>query len=735
MAENNAEIITHYETAPEGYDPLAGHPDPESLYLESLNQGTTLAGREKPFTWELDEITSEGALHRYRAQVEIEALINLAERGPVDIPMTEEEKDDLRSLYQPEVFDPSIVIRLDHLGHGDHKPLEHDVKSVEVYVDELLDGHGLGHFKEWVHFGMTSEDTNNLAYNLMLRDATNKVLVPSVSRVADRLAHLAAFYADSPTLGITHAQPASPTTVGKQFGYLLGNVSEVAEQLEEIRLTGKFAGAVGNHNPMPVLFEGFDYDDYAQDFVEGLGFDYASVQNQRNNHLAVGELFDVINRLAVVGKDASDNAWLQIRDLKLVQKLVDGERGSSTMPQKINPWRLENDEALFEQAIALISRIHEGIIASRDERDLSDHGWERAYGDIIGRVVAGYNYFAVQLDRLMLDEDRAIALLNKSPQVLSELIQTAGRVSGDPGSYDKVVEHTQGRTLNLDDVRHVVDKALPDHTEDQRALRDRVKEVTPDSYIGVAAEKAREAVLGWHAVKFVLSRGVLDEGKSVDAVLFDFDGTLHFGDKDELLARLTAISDGLSLGFDADEIAAFGARSDYLDMRRLMVEEYNRRHSGGKVLTEDEFQEANDVVSGSLDHHFYAADGVHDTIYDVRESGKKTGLVTTRGNKSRDRLLTHHGLDDAFDVIVGRGDAENRKPHPQPIAIALEQLGIERPDRSLYVGDLQTDDIGAGRALGMKTALVGDREIDPHGPIPTYQWKDLEKLRRVYGRR
>ena len=185
MTNSDIEIISHYQKVPEGYDPLAGYPEPESLYLASLNQGTALAGREKPFAWELDDITSEGALHRYRAQVEIEALINLAERGPINIPMTEEEKATLRSLYQPTVFDPAIVIRLDHLGYGGHKPLEHDVKSVEVYINELLDQYRLGHFKEWVHFGMTSEDTNNLAYNLMLRDATNSVLVPSVSRVED----------------------------------------------------------------------------------------------------------------------------------------------------------------------------------------------------------------------------------------------------------------------------------------------------------------------------------------------------------------------------------------------------------------------------------------------------------------------------------------------------------------------------------------------------------------------
>ena len=522
------ETVRQYEAPPHAFNPLEGHPNPERLTLESLRQGTLLAGREKPLTWELDEITSEGALHRYRAQAEIEALISLAERGPVDVPVDEKQKATLRSLYDPETFDPEIVIRLDHLGYKGRPPLEHDVKAVEVYLGDLLDEADLGHLKEWVHFGMTSEDTNNLAYNYMLRDATNQVVVPAVARVADRLAHLSALYADTPTLGTTHAQKASPTTVGKQFGYLLSNITQVVEELDGARLSGKFSGAVGNHNPMSVLFPNFDYDAYARDFVESQGFTYSSVENQRNNHLSVTSFLDTVQRLAVVGKDATDNVWLQILNGTLKQKLVDGEKGSSTMSHKINPWRLENAESLFEQAIALSGRTSEGLVASRHERDLSDHDWQRAYGDILGRLVAGYNYFAIQLDRLAVDETQTGKTLAESAEILSELIQTAGRVSGDTEAYDTVVALTQGKNLDSSGIREVVKAALP-----TGELRDRVLATTPEAYTGVAGDKARESVLGWHATKGIVSRGVLDESTSVDAVGFDLDGTLHFGDKDE----------------------------------------------------------------------------------------------------------------------------------------------------------------------------------------------------------
>lgn len=727
----SSEILRSYEQSPEAFDPLAGHPDPEALLIDSLNQGTVLAGREKPFTWELDDITSEAALHRYRAQVEVEALINLAERGPVDIPMNSADKIVLRSLYREDHFDPTVVIRLDHLGYKGRPPLEHDVKAVEVYLAEQLDEYGLGEFKEWVHFGMTSEDTNNLAFNLMLRDAANKVMLPSVGRVADRLAHLSTIYADTPTLGVTHAQKASPTTVGKQFGYLLSDITKVASEFDGMRFSGKFSGAVGNHNPMSVLFPDFDYDAYAKDFVESLGFTYAPVENQRNDHLAVTDFLNTTQRLAVVGKDATDNVWLQILGDKLQQRLVAGEKGSSTMSHKINPWRLENAEALFEQAIALMGRAPEGLIASRHERDLSDHGWQRAYGDMIGRVVAAYNYFAVQLDRLAVNEAGAREALNNSAEVLSELLQTAGRVSGDPDAYDKVVALTQGKKMDIEGFKAVTDEALPDGE-----LKDRVMQVTPDTYIGVASEKAREAVLGWHAVKQVLRRGVLDESTSIDAVLFDFDGTLHFGDKDELYARLFAISEAMGSAFTMDEIKEFGNRSDYIEMRTLMVTEHNRRHANLQT-TEDIFEGMNREISnpefGQFDHHFYTAEGAIDSIMDVRESGKKTGLVTTRGANSLPRLLRHHGLEGLFDVQVNRTDAERRKPHPQPIALALGRLGVN-PHRALYVGDLQIDDIGAGNAIGMKTALVTDKPLDQYGPTPTYHWKNLEPLGRIYGR-
>lgn len=724
-----------YLERPEAFNPLAGHPDPEGLYQRSLFEGTSLAGREKPFNWELDAIMSEGALHRYRAQVEIEALINLAEHGPLPkdtLGITDEEKAILRTLYEPSVFDAFAVQRKDHIDHAGKGPLEHDVKAVEHYTGELLEAHGLGRLREWVHFGMTSEDANNLAFNYMLRDATNQVLIPAVGRVADRLAYMAATYGETPVSGKTHAQKASPTTVGKQFGYLLSGITQTLEQLDGMRLSGKFSGAVGNHNPMSEIFPNFDYDAYARDFVESQGFTYSAVENQRNNHLAVAQLLGTVNMLSVVGKNASDNIWLMINDGNLVQEQRGKEAGSSTMAHKINPWRLEGSEGYFEQAIALGSRAPEGLAASRHERDLSDHPWQRAYGEIFGKVVASYNYLSMQMDSLAVNEEKVGEDLDSAWEVLSELVQTAGRVAGVPSAYDKVKDLTQGKAMTAELMQGVITQVLP-----EGELRDRVARVTPDTYVGIAPQLARRAVAGWHAANVILRRGVLDESTSIDAVLFDFDGTLHFGDKNELHARLAHIAEQLGSGFTLEEIQDFGNRSDYKEMRSLMVVEHNRRHLSNQI-TEEGFEYENRLVSsptyGMFDEHFYTADGAQIAIDAMRHADKKTGLVTTRGANSLPRLLKLHGLDGSFDAVVDRTGAARKKPHPQPIVLALQQLGITDPSRALYVGDKQIDDVGAGRALGMKTALISQDPYDPYGPIPTYRWSDLGELVRRYGR-
>jgi adenylosuccinate lyase len=717
----SVEVPDLYYQRPESFDPLANHPDPEKLYFDSLMQASLLAGREKPMNWEIDEFLSEGALHRYRGLVDIEAMINLSEAGPFDIPISTEEKATLRGLYQPDAFDSKTVLRIDHLGYKGAGPLEHDVRAVEVYLCERLDEVGLSHLKPWLHFGETSEDTNNLAQNLMLRDVVNRVVLPSVSRVADRLAFLSASYADVPLVGITHAQDGSPQTVGKRLGKSLYGTTKVIEELKAIQLTGKFGGAVGNHNPLYVIEPDFDWDSYSRNFVESFGFEYSSIEDQRNNHLAVTQLLNAAGRVALVTHQNVLNAWLEIRDNVLVQKHVKGESGSSTMSHKINPWRLENSEPLFEQSRRLIQGAEEGLVHSRDERDLSDHGWQRAYGDMFGRIVAGLNYVTMQLDRLEIDEARARATFSGTAEILSELLQTARRSQGDADAYDTVRLATQGKSLRLEEMRAIIDDVL-----DDGETKDRVMAITPEKYIGNAPNKAREAVIGWHACKTAIKTGILDWRLGIDGALFDLDDTLVLGDKVEMAARMSAIAEDLQADISPEELTDILKINGWSATTEGFVKFHNDKHPD-QLITLEQFTKSNDAFSGSFNHLLSLANDVDTLLDNLDRFGMKKAIVTQRGPKSLPKVLAQFGLDKRFDNVVHGKEAPHIKPYPHSLAIGLAKLGI-KGHRAMMIGDLQTNDIIPAKALGVKAILVSKNELDPLGAVPDMHVKDLREL-------
>ena len=725
-----AEVLTSYLDRPQGFDPLEGHPDKERLILDSAKQASLLAGREKPFAWEIDNYLSEAALHRYRAIADIEALIHLAECGPFEIEITEEDKRKLKSIFAADAFDAEEVVRIDHIGRRiggkKVKPLEHDVKSVEVYVGEKMDELGLGYLIPWLHFAATSEDTNNLAYNLMLRDVTNEVFVPAVARVADRLAHIAAKHAETPLVGVTHAQDASPQTVGKRFGKMLYGLTEVMQELENLELSGKFGGAVGNHNALVTVEPDFDWDAYSKEFVESFGFKYSAVEDQRNNHLAVTAVLENYARTALVVHQAIQNMWLNIRDNILVQELVDGEKGSSTMAHKINPWRLENSEALLEQAQKLIEGAKPGLVESRDERDLSDHDWQRAYGDMIGRVVAALNYTTVQFDRLYVNEAKAEATLTDKGEVLSELLQTAGRLTGDVDAYNAAVKATQGRKLTTEEIHQFIMEAIPEGELRDRAL------ILPERYYGNAPAKAREAVIGWHGVKFNILKGTLDWRKALDAILFDLDDTLVMGDKVELHARVSAIKDLLDADISEDELVKILQTEGYAAMIDAFLSAHNDKHPD-QLIDKSQYIETNKRISGDFDHLLELADGAHELLDELDRYHVKKAIVSARGPASLPRVLETHQFTARFDAVV-HGQETNSKPHPAPIGLALKKLGNIAGNRAMMIGDHPEKDIIPANAHGLKTVLVGPAEVREYGAQPTMRVVDLSELTRKFSR-
>src|SRR3989338_7442107 len=343
--------------------------DQELSHL-SLGNISPFDGREILFTKGLREILSEGALHRYRAIVEIENLISLSETDLPNMPaISDAEMQKLRELVSPEKFDATAVNDYDHFGRNGIGPTEHDAKSVELYLREALAKAGLERFSELVHFPATSEDINNIAYNLMLRDAVNKVWLPKVLEVTDKLALSSEAYSDVPILGITHGMNASPTTVGKRFGYTLDKLADSLAHLSKLKLKAKFSGPVGNHNAMTLVVPDFDMDRYAKKFVESFGFEYSPVENQRISHQDIVRLLLEITIANTFGADLCENIRHNVMMNWLRQEGESSHVGSSVMPHKINPWFFEVGQGYFEISNTLIGGMRDGLLMSAFERD------------------------------------------------------------------------------------------------------------------------------------------------------------------------------------------------------------------------------------------------------------------------------------------------------------------------------------------------------------------------------
>jgi adenylosuccinate lyase len=457
-------------------------PSAEQLcYNARLGNLGSLDGRESPFVGDLALHMSEGALHCARMRVMLENLRQLCDAGMFRA-LTGAE-DELLTEMQA-ALGTADAERAAHYDHFAPEPLEHDVKACEYVLREKLAATSMADLVEAFYFPLTSEDVNNLAYNCMLSDAISKVWQPAIVELLERLLKLATSSSDLPCLALTHGQPASPTTMGKRFAEMASRLLECLEALRKLVLTGKCSGATGNNNAIVALRPEFHYDEWARHFVESFGFEYQDVANQRNNHLAVAQLFQQLQLVNAVLRDCAENVWSYIKDGYLVQKLVKHEVGSSVMPQKINPWRVEVAFSYPRISNALIADLLPGIVCSRYERDLSDHPWERQYGTIIGHSLLAVRYMHNGLERVAVCPEKIMADLEAHPEVLAEAVQIGGRLLNQPSVYTTV----------KDQVRAGVPIAeIIEHTIPAGPIKDALSALRVTSYIGDAAEQV-EAV-------------------------------------------------------------------------------------------------------------------------------------------------------------------------------------------------------------------------------------------------
>jgi adenylosuccinate lyase len=432
----------------------------------------------------LRPIFSEFGLIRARVKVEIEWLLALGrEPGIVELPsFSEGAGQRLRELA--EAFSVADAERVKAI----ERTTNHDVKAVEYFIKERFAAdEELRPALEFVHFACTSEDINNLSYALMLSEARDSVLVPRLDALIGFLQDMAHAHAALPMLSRTHGQTASPTTVGKEIANVVARLRRQREVLAGLPMPGKINGAVGNYNAHLASYPDVDWPALSRAFVTSLGLDWQPYTTQIEPHDGVAELCDVHKRINTIAIDVCRDLWGYISLGYFRQAVKAGEVGSSTMPHKVNPIDFENAEGNFGIANALFEHFAAKLPISRWQRDLTDSTVLRALGTAFGHTLVGLDALLRGLDKLTANPERIAADLDASWEVLAEAVQTVMRRHGLANPYEQLKALTRGQGIDAQSLRAFV--ATLDLPPD---ARQRLLEMTPGTYIGLAERLARD---------------------------------------------------------------------------------------------------------------------------------------------------------------------------------------------------------------------------------------------------
>mgnify|MGYP003606605522 CR=1 FL=1 len=449
----------------------------------ALTALSPLDGRYAAKVDPLRPIFSEWGLMRRRVQVEIAWLRALAaEPGIVELPsFSAAAQGRLEAIVED--FDLAAGERIKAI----EATTNHDVKAVEYFIKERMDGDPeLARAREFVHFACTSEDINNLAYALMLRDAREGVLLPAFDRIIATLRAMAHAHAALPMLARTHGQTASPTTLGKELANVVARLAGQRESLAALAIPGKINGAVGNYNAHVIAYPEVDWPAFSRRFVESLGLHWNAYTTQIEPHDGIAAYCDALRRLNVILIDFARDVWGYISLGYFRQALKAGEVGSSTMPHKVNPIDFENAEGNLGLANALLGHFAEKLPISRWQRDLTDSTVLRALGTAFGHTLIALDALAKGLGKLQVNPERLAADLDASWEVLAEAVQTVMRRHGLPEPYEQLKALTRGQGITRESMRAFIEGlALPGEA------RQRLLDLTPASYTGLAEALAK----------------------------------------------------------------------------------------------------------------------------------------------------------------------------------------------------------------------------------------------------
>jgi len=447
------------------------------MELTSLSAISPIDGRYRTKVDELSKYFSEFALIKYRVYVEVEYFIALCE---IPLPqlkgVNEETFKNIREVYQK--FSNEDAARIKEI----EQTTNHDVKAVEYFLKEKFDKLGLSQFKEFIHFGLTSQDINNTSFPCMIRDSIKDIYIPNLIQIIDKLKSLSKEWSDIPMLARTHGQPASPTRLGKEIKVFIERLEVQLNQLMSIPNSAKFGGATGNFNAHHVAYPEVDWVVFANNFVnKSLKLDRSQVTTQIEHYDNLAAQFDCLKRINTILIDLCRDMWTYISMEYFKQKIKKGEIGSSAMPHKVNPIDFENAEGNFGIANALFEHLSAKLPISRLQRDLTDSTVMRNIGVPLAHTLVSFKSLLKGLNKLIINVDAINSDLDKNWGVVAEAIQTVLRRQGYPNPYEALKDLTRtNKPLTKDEIWNFIDN-LEINQKDKNEL----KLITPFTYTGI----------------------------------------------------------------------------------------------------------------------------------------------------------------------------------------------------------------------------------------------------------
>lgn len=444
------------------------------MQLTELNAVSPVDGRYRNKTLHLSPYFSEEALIRYRVLVEIEYFIALCE---IPLPQLNVScnYEVLRDIYRNFSTQDALTIK------EIEKTTNHDVKAVEYFIKEKFDKLDLSGVKEFIHFGLTSQDINNTAVPLSAKEAFVTVYLPTLKRLIAKLQSLAEEWSNVPMLARTHGQPASPTRLGKEIRVFVERLEEQLRLLHAIPFAAKFGGATGNFNAHHVAYPAIDWQEFGRNFVESLGLQHSFPTTQIEHYDHFAAFFDALKRINTIVIDLDRDIWTYVSMDYFKQKIKAGEVGSSAMPHKVNPIDFENSEGNLGMANAVFEHLAAKLPISRLQRDLTDSTVLRNIGVPMGHTLIGFEATLKGLDKLLLNADKIAADLEQNWAVVAEAIQTILRREGYPNPYEALKGLTRTNTA----INREVISAFIDTLEVDSSIKEELRAITPSTYTGI----------------------------------------------------------------------------------------------------------------------------------------------------------------------------------------------------------------------------------------------------------